>query len=110
MILKDTSQGKKNSDKKIRYQPHAFLLLPISFNVAAMFSPLMAGQLADLAGKYPEKFGNNAFLKAWPYAPPALLSGFFLLIAFGAVFFFLEEVRDPRLLSFRPVANCLALL
>ncbi|KAF0319283.1 major facilitator superfamily transporter [Colletotrichum asianum] len=78
-----------------RYQPHAFLLLPISFNVAAMFSPLMAGQLADLAGKYPEKFGNNAFLKAWPYAPPALLSGFFLLIAFGAVFFFLEETLEP---------------
>ncbi|KAL0932752.1 major facilitator superfamily transporter [Colletotrichum truncatum] len=78
-----------------RYQPHAFLLLPISFNVAAMFSPLMAGQLADLPGKYPEKFGNNSFLKAWPYSPPALLSGLFLLIALCAVFFFLEETLEP---------------
>ncbi|TDZ16052.1 putative membrane protein [Colletotrichum orbiculare MAFF 240422] len=78
-----------------KYQPHAFLLLPISFNVAAMFSPLMAGQLADLAGKYPERFGNNAFLQAWPYAPPALLSGSFMIIAFFAVFFFLEETLEP---------------
>lgn len=61
-----------------------------------MTSPLMAGQLADLPGKYPERFGNNAFLKAWPYAPPALMSGFFLLLAFLGVFFFLEEVnRGP---------------
>ncbi|OLN96879.1 putative membrane protein YCR023C-like protein 5 [Colletotrichum chlorophyti] len=78
-----------------RFQPHAFLLLPISFNVAAMTSPLMAGQLADLAGKYPTYFGNNAFLKAWPYAPPALLSGLLLLVAFFAVFFFLEETLEP---------------
>ncbi|KAF6793406.1 major facilitator superfamily transporter [Colletotrichum sojae] len=78
-----------------RFQPHAFLLLPISFNVAAMTSPLMAGQLADLPGKYPERFGNNAFLKAWPYAPPALMSGFFLLVAFLGVFFFLEETLEP---------------
>lgn len=52
----------------------------------------MAGQLADLAGKYPNKFGSNTFLKAWPYAPPALLSGFIMLLGFLAVFFFLEEV------------------
>lgn len=75
-----------------RFQPHAFLLLPISFNVAAMASPLMAGQLADLAGKYPDRFGNNAFLIAWPYAPPAILSGCIMLLAFFAVFLFLEEV------------------
>ncbi|GJC87235.1 hypothetical protein ColLi_10073 [Colletotrichum liriopes] len=56
--------------------------------------PLMAGQLADLASKYPEKFGNNVFLKAWPYAPPALLSGLIMLLAFFAVFFFLEEVSS----------------
>ncbi|OHF03975.1 hypothetical protein CORC01_00837 [Colletotrichum orchidophilum] len=78
-----------------KFQPHAFLLLPISFNVAAMASPLMAGQLADLPGKYPDRFGNNAFLKAWPYAPPAILSGGIMLLAFFAVFFFLEETLEP---------------
>ncbi|KAK1711856.1 hypothetical protein BDP67DRAFT_545110 [Colletotrichum lupini] len=59
-----------------------------------MASPLMAGQLADLAGKYPDKFGNNAFLKAWPYAPPAILSGSIMLLAFFAVLLFLEEVSS----------------
>ncbi|KAK6218510.1 major facilitator superfamily transporter [Colletotrichum tabaci] len=85
-----------------RFQPHAFLLLPISFNVAAMASPLMAGQLADLPGKYPDKFGNNAFLKAWPYAPPALVSGFIMLLAFFSVFFFLEETLEPLKHRFDP--------
>ncbi|TKW52143.1 putative membrane protein [Colletotrichum tanaceti] len=85
-----------------RFQPHAFLLLPISFNVAAMASPLMAGQLADLAGKFPDRFGNNAFLKAWPYAPPAMVSGFVMLLAFFAVFFFLEETLEPLKHRFDP--------
>lgn len=57
-----------------------------------MLSPLVAGQLADLPGKYPEKFGHVGFLKQYPYAPPALLNGSILLISLLAVFFFLEEV------------------
>ncbi|KAK1674903.1 hypothetical protein BDP55DRAFT_694303 [Colletotrichum godetiae] len=60
-----------------------------------MASPLMAGQLADLPGKYPDRFGNNAFLKAWPYSPPAILSGGIMLLALLAVFLFLEETLEP---------------
>lgn len=84
------------------------MLLPISFNIAIMVSPLMGGQLADLAGKYPDRLGNVAFLKKYPYAPPALLNGCILLIAFSVVFLFLEEVctpwwvRPPRLLFCAP--------
>ena len=79
-----------------RYQARAFVLLPISFNVAIMLSPLMAGQLADLPGRFPEKFGNVAFLKQYPYAPPALLNGSILVISFLSVFLFLEEVCTIR--------------
>lgn len=68
--------------------------MPISFNVAAVLSPLVAGQLADLAGRYPERFGHVSFLTNHPFAPPALMDGLVLSIAFIVVFFFLEEVSD----------------
>lgn len=63
--------------------------------VSTLLSPLMGGQLADLASTYPEKYGNNAFLKKYPYATPALVNASMLLITFLAIFFFLEEVCPP---------------
>jgi MFS family permease len=76
-----------------RYQARAFVLLPISFNMALMLSPLMAGQLADLPGRLPEKFGSVSLLNKYPYAPPAMLNGSILLTSFLTGFFILEEVR-----------------
>ncbi|WYZ36051.1 hypothetical protein EsH8_X_000698 [Colletotrichum jinshuiense] len=51
----------------------------------------MGGQLADLAGGPPERFGNSRFWKNYPYALPALVNMCILLLAFFVVFFFLEE-------------------
>lgn len=61
----------------------------------------MAGQLVDLASKYPERFGNSGFLRRWPYAPPSLLTCVFVFLSMAWVFFFLEEVRTkyPTFLS-----------
>lgn len=78
-----------------RYQARAFVLLPISFNFAVMLSPLMAGQLADLPGRFPERFGHDTFLKKYPFAPPALLNGSILLVSFLSAFFVLEETLGP---------------
>lgn len=69
--------------------------------MAVMLSPLMAGQLADLPGRLPEKFGSDPFLNKYPYAPPALLNGCILFISFLSAFLFLEEVR-----IFRHPAGC----
>lgn len=63
--------------------------------LSTLLSPLMGGQLADLASTYPEKYGNNAFLKKYPYATPAFVNASMLLITFMAIFFFLEEVCPP---------------
>ncbi|GJD05152.1 major facilitator superfamily transporter [Colletotrichum higginsianum] len=60
-------------------------------NLAILLSPMMGGQLANLAGRYPARFGNSAFLKTYPYAPPALANTVILLVAFLVMFFFLEE-------------------
>ncbi|KAL1850171.1 hypothetical protein Daus18300_013039 [Diaporthe australafricana] len=63
--------------------------------MSTLLSPIMGGQLADLASQYPEKFGNNSFLKKYPYETPALVNASMLLITFLAIFFFLEENRGP---------------
>lgn len=63
--------------------------------LSTLLSPIMGGQLADLAGTYPERFGNNSFLKKYPYETPALVNASMLLITFLAIFFFLEEVCSP---------------
>ncbi|OLN93938.1 putative membrane protein YCR023C-like protein 7 [Colletotrichum chlorophyti] len=74
-----------------RFQARAFVLLPMAFNVAVLVSPLMAGQLADLRGRYPDRYGDSQFLRKFPYAPPALVNGMILAGASLVVFLFLEE-------------------
>lgn len=70
-------------------------MVTMATTLSTLLSPLMGGQLADLAGQYPERFGNNWFLKKYPYATPAFVNASMLFITFMAIFFFLEEVRLP---------------
>jgi hypothetical protein len=62
------------------------------FNIGVIIGPILGGLLADPAGSYPSIFGNVKFLKNYPYAPPNLLSAFFLGSAALGVFFGLAEV------------------
>lgn len=55
--------------------------------------------MADPAGSYPSLFGNIAWLKKYPYAPPNILSAVILFCAMLGVFFGLKEVRNPALNS-----------
>ena len=77
-----------------RYQSRAFLLFPMCFNIGVIIGPILGGLLADPAGSYPKIFGHNKFLQKFPYAPPNLLSAFFLFSAALGVFFGLSEVRS----------------
>ena len=54
--------------------------------------PILGGLLADPAGSYPSIFGHVKFLRLFPYAPPNILSAFFLFSAGLGVFFGLREV------------------
>jgi hypothetical protein len=78
-----------------RYQSRAFLLFPMCFNIGVIIGPILGGLLADPAGSYPKTFGHNKFLLKFPYAPPNILSAFFLFSAALGVFFGLSEVRFP---------------
>ncbi|OTA98014.1 hypothetical protein M426DRAFT_326315 [Hypoxylon sp. CI-4A] len=79
--------------KERRYQAKAFVLMPLAYNIAAIISPMVAGLLADLAGQYPQSFGQLSFFRRFPYAPPAMASASVVLMAFLLVFFKLKETH-----------------
>jgi MFS family permease len=62
------------------------------FNIGVIIGPILGGLLADPAGSYPEMFGGVGWLLRFPYAPPSIVSAFFLFMAAVGVFFGLEEV------------------
>ncbi|KKA29370.1 hypothetical protein TD95_005336 [Thielaviopsis punctulata] len=77
-----------------RFQPRAFLLLPMCFNIGVIVGPVLGGLLADPARSWPAVFGGLCFFETFPYATPNLLSGAFLLSSALLVWFFLDETLD----------------
>jgi hypothetical protein len=66
--------------------------MPMCYNTAAISSPIVAGLLANLAGQYPDTFGQISFFRRFPYAPPAIASALVVLTAWLLAFFTLKEV------------------
>ncbi|KAI9734171.1 MAG: hypothetical protein M1818_006622 [Claussenomyces sp. TS43310] len=84
-----------------KYQSRAFLLLPLSFNVANLLGPVMGGLLSEPATSYPTIFGVGSslgfqWLETYPYALPSIINAIFLFIVTAAVFFGLEETLQSR--------------
>lgn len=82
-----------------KYQSRAFLILPMSFNVAGILGPILGGWLADPAMTLPAWFAPGApfhsvVVDKYPFALPSLVNALFLFGVFLAVLFGLEEVRS----------------
>ncbi|KAJ4151031.1 hypothetical protein LMH87_011751 [Akanthomyces muscarius] len=77
-----------------KYQPRAFMLLPMTFNVGVIIGPILGGLLSDPAGSYPALFGRVRFFRAYPYATPNMVSAAFLAAAALAVWLGIEETLD----------------
>lgn len=95
--------------KERRFQSRAFLILPLSFNIASLLGPIVGGFLSDPVEAYPRLFGAHSifggqdgveWMKATPYAFPNLLSALLLFGAALAVFFHLEETLVSRKSTF----------
>lgn len=87
--------------KEKKYQSRAFLILPMSFNVAGILGPIMGGMLADSNKTLPGLFGENAvfgfqWIRDYPYALPSLVNAVSLSIVTLIVFLFLEETSRVR--------------
>ncbi|KAH8656020.1 major facilitator superfamily domain-containing protein [Tricladium varicosporioides] len=87
--------------KEKKYQSRAFLILPMSFNVAGILGPVMGGLLADPVTTMPDVFGPDAdfgwkWLQIYPYALPSILNFLLLGATTLVVFFFLEETLKEK--------------
>ncbi|KNG79914.1 MFS transporter [Aspergillus nomiae NRRL 13137] len=89
--------------KEKKYHSRAFLILPIGFNIASLFGPVMGGMLADPVRSYPTLFGPNSsfggadgvqWLVRYPYALPMLANAVFLSFAAFCVGMGLEETLE----------------
>ncbi|KAJ5131177.1 Major facilitator superfamily domain general substrate transporter [Penicillium bovifimosum] len=86
--------------KEKKYHSRAFLILPIGFNIASLFGPVMGGMLADPVRSYPSLFGPGSsfggadgvqWLETYPYALPMLANFCFLSATAALVAYGLEE-------------------
>lgn len=88
-----------------KYQSRAFLILPMSFNVAGILGPIIGGWLADPAMTLPGWFGPEGplyspMIEKYPFALPSIMNAVFLFVTFLAVFFGLEETSKGKKGSF----------
>ncbi|KUI66191.1 hypothetical protein VM1G_02403 [Cytospora mali] len=90
-----------------KYQSRAFLILPMSFNVAGVLGPIIGGWLAAPSMTLPSWFGPGApfyspMIEAYPFALPSIVNAVFLLVTFLTVFFFLEETSKSKKDAYDP--------
>lgn len=84
-----------------KYQSRAFLILPMSFNVAGILGPILGGWLANPAVTLPAWFGPgapfaSALVQNHPFALPSIVNALALFAVFLAVLFGLEETSKSK--------------
>lgn len=81
-------------------QPRAFSIMPLVWSIGSIFGPAFGGFFAKPAEQFPSLFGNNEFLKAYPFALPNILGSVIFLISVTTGMLFLKETlaskRDSR--------------
>ncbi|ROV91101.1 hypothetical protein VPNG_09923 [Cytospora leucostoma] len=90
-----------------KYQSRAFLILPMSFNVAGFFGPMIGGWLASPATTLPSWFGPGAplystMIEKYPFALPSIVNAVLLFVVFLTVFFGLEETSKLKKDNYDP--------
>ena len=87
------------------YHSRAFLILPLAFNVAQIFGPILGGAMADPVKLYPQLFGPSTILggkdgvmwmQSFPYAAPNLLSAFVCLLEALLIYVMAFETLEAR--------------
>lgn len=88
-----------------RFHSRTFLLLPLAFNIANIFGPILGGLLSDPVQHYPGLFGDNStfggakgvgWMKTFPYAAPNLLCAFLLFADALLIWLGLRETLASR--------------
>ncbi|KAF8630252.1 hypothetical protein AX15_003029 [Amanita polypyramis BW_CC] len=74
----------------------AYAYMPIAWSTGGTIGPIIGGSLSRPAERFPSLFGNNEFLKKYPYFLPCAVPASFSLLAWLVTFLFLKEtVKHP---------------
>ncbi|KAG5350892.1 hypothetical protein C0989_008863 [Termitomyces sp. Mn162] len=78
----------------------AYAYQPIAWSMGGTLGPLIGGSLARPAERFPELFGNNDFLKKYPYFLPCAVPATYTAIAWLITFLCLKEtLKSPISIS-----------
>ncbi|KAF8071623.1 member of major facilitator superfamily multidrug-resistance, DHA1 sub-family [Lyophyllum atratum] len=92
----------------------AYAYMPIAWSTGGTLGPIIGGSLSRPAEQYPHLFGNNEFLKKYPYFLPCAVPATYTALAWLVTFLFLKEtvsapVSVSRLLKLGKDKDSLAL-
>ncbi|KAF9468194.1 member of major facilitator superfamily multidrug-resistance, DHA1 sub-family [Collybia nuda] len=74
----------------------AYAYFPIAWCTGGTLGPIIGGSLSRPAERFPNVFGNNEFLKKYPYILPCAVPATFTAVAWLVTYFFLKEtVQSP---------------
>ncbi|KAJ7236260.1 major facilitator superfamily multidrug-resistance, DHA1 sub-family [Mycena haematopus] len=78
----------------------AYAIMPLAWSTGSTLGPIIGGSLAQPAERFPDIFGNNQFLRKYPYFLPCAVPATFSLIAWTVTLLFLKETAvGPSVLS-----------
>lgn len=78
----------------------AFAFFPIAWSTGSTLGPIIGGSLSKPAERFPKWFGNNEFMKAYPYFLACAVPATFSLLALTITSTFLKETI-PNPISLR---------
>ncbi|KAF5379724.1 hypothetical protein D9615_005691 [Tricholomella constricta] len=78
----------------------AYAYMPIAWSTGGTLGPIIGGSLSRPAERFPKLFGQNEFLKTYPYFLPCAVPATFSALAWLVTFLFLKEtVKSPASVS-----------
>ncbi|OAX43208.1 MFS general substrate transporter [Rhizopogon vinicolor AM-OR11-026] len=73
-----------------------YALLPLAWSSGTTLGPLIGGELARPADRFPHIFGRSEFLKTYPYFLPCVVPAAVSALTWIVIFIFLQETRTPQ--------------
>ncbi|KAG2040000.1 major facilitator superfamily domain-containing protein [Suillus americanus] len=75
----------------------AWAFLPLAWSSGTTLGPLIGGQLARPADRFPDIFGGSEFLKKYPYFLPCAVPATVSALTWVVIFLYLKETTTPQI-------------
>ncbi|KAG1781011.1 major facilitator superfamily domain-containing protein [Suillus placidus] len=76
---------------------HAWAFIPLAWSSGSTLGPLIGGELARPADRFPNIFGGSEFLKKYPYFLPCAVPATVSALTWIVIFLYLKETTTPQI-------------